>query len=399
MFILSKDLNDEFLAAPTAVRCVIPGNDQSDPSFLVKAETLLLKFLVNGCKFKIRIEKNNTSGEILYGIHIADDPSSPAFIWSLVENHNELLALQKLFQSRRCNIFLFNEAAFNLARAKIELDMDELTGPDFKECHFIKSNTEEAAKLVTELNIFDFTSNQFKSILNPKSIIEWTHIKTLLPRLGGNNAVLSLDILDEGGQQEILAHCLADDLLLKGIERNPNVFDGSGYRELTDLFFSHEYGSFLVESKTLAVFGKNELPNRSKLRDRTLKNIEKALRQLRGASKNLKLGKKVESLNGEEIIYNKDKPQHCIVLVPDLSLLHEATQLGGKFVASFYEENNAFLHILDINALLRSIQHAEIYSKKSESGLPLIVTFDYALLKRWEHAISAPTPNIDVKMI
>jgi hypothetical protein len=201
---------------------------------------------------------------------------------------------------------------------------------------------------------------------------------------------------DEGSQQENLAVWLTDSLSIRGATLSPQIHELSGIRELTDVLFSYSGGTFLIESKTLSVLERSELPNRAKLKKNVLKNISKALSQLPGACRNIKRGLKITNQNGEEIQVERTLPIHCVVLVPDLSLLDESDGLGGEFLNKFLAENDAYLHLLDPAALLRSVQHAHILADNSESGMPLIMTFDTALMIHWNEAVKYATPDIDL---
>jgi hypothetical protein len=170
----------------------------------------------------------------------------------------------------------------------------------------------------------------------------------------------------------------------------------SGVRELTDVLFSYAGGTFLIESKTLSVLDRSELPNRAKLKESVLKNISKALSQLPGACRNVRRGLKITNPKREEVQVERTLPIHCVVLVPDLSLLDESDGLGGDFLEKFLNENGAYLHFLDPAALLRSVQHAHMLSKNSEMGMPPIMTFDAALMIRWKEAVKHATPDVDL---
>ena len=209
-----------------------------------------------------------------------------------------------------------------------------------------------------------------------------------------------LDLVNgcEGEQQEILAHWLTDSLSLNGSVISPIVYEEKGPRELTDIFWSYERGCFLIESKTLSIFNRPQLPDRRRLKQNLSKGISKATSQLKGACKNLKRGLKVTGPGNEEIFFDRSPSNHCIILVPDLSLLGIEDGLGGDYLKEFSKECGSYLHILDLAALMRSVQHAHMLSENSKIGLHPTETFDAALLLRWDRAILAETPNIDFTM-
>jgi hypothetical protein len=232
----------------------------------------------------------------------------------------------------------------------------------------------------------------------PASDCKWQPIRNYYITNQLQHSVLDLVNGDEGDQQETLALWLTDALSITGAIQKPQVHEASGARELTDVLFSYLGGCFLIESKTLCVLDRSELPDRAKLKKNVLKNIRKALSQLPGACRNIKRGLRITNPRGEEVIVERSLPIHCVVLVPDLGLLDESDGLGGDFVKDFLKENGAYLHLLDPDALLRSVQHAYMFSKKSKVGMPPIMGFDGALMLRWEEAIKHATPHIDLLM-
>ena len=126
-----------------------------------------------------------------------------------------------------------------------------------------------------------------------------------------------------------------------------------------------------------------------------IKNIEKALSQLSGALRSIKSGKEITSLDMKLISLPIEFPPHCIVLVPELSLLSAEDNLGGDRLKDFLKTSGAFLHFLDPTELLRAVQVAMHQSSLGKETVPMLA-FDSHLFKRWEHACQHNTPNIDV---
>lgn len=202
---------------------------------------------------------------------------------------------------------------------------------------------------------------------------------------------------NEGDQQEELCTWLLDNLSPSGAYRGPVVKEESRDRELTDVLINYAGGCFLIESKTLAVLDRNELPPRSKLRKNVLKNIKKALSQLPGACRNVRAGLEVTSTSGETITINKEMPPHCIVLVPELSLLTSEDALGGDVLKAFLKQHGAYLHILDpseLMDLMRAAGHIAHLGKTTSR----MMAFDSMLIERWKKAVDLDSPYFKMKI-
>lgn len=214
-------------------------------------------------------------------------------------------------------------------------------------------------------------------------------------RLSAYDSPINLFSKDEGGQQEQLAVWLTDSLHPLGVHHSPQIPKGSGKRELTDILLSHQYGAFLIESKALAVFSRETLPNRTKLAKDVSQHVEKAVRQLRGSIRRLKEGVPVTSRSESLIQVERSEPIHAIVLIPEFDLIEDHNRYGPEFIAGFMEATGGFIHLLDIAELLRVVQAAEILSRGSQKITPLMA-FDYYLMERAERTRDAGTLCIEV---
>jgi hypothetical protein len=401
MFLLSGKMHSEFLAVPELVRLELPSNGNSNPSLLLKTNTLNLKYLAHSRNLTLIIDRLMPAGFVFYAVKIDDDPESQALVWSIAETENELEAIHLLFNHKQCEIFLFNEGAVNVCETTTNFKIYQ---PNEMETNFANSklgrSEDESLLTIVEERVNELHLKNFIGVttFTPVSNLSWLPISATYITMQAKSSNLDLFNSNEGEQQESLALWLTDELSIEGSVRGPLILEEKGPRELTDLFFQYEKGCFLIESKTLSIFSRPKLPSRTKLKRDIVKGVTKAVRQLAGACKNLRRGLKVTTPEEDEIQIDRSFFPHCIILVPDLTLFDEQDGLGGKFLRKFLEENNAYLHILDPSALLRSVQHGLELSGKSEIGFPPIMTFDVSLLTRWKHALEIPTPNIDFIM-
>lgn len=397
MHILAGHYWSEFHSTPQLFRIDhASGQHGSVPTLQLKASTLLLKYIVQGSPMELVLCR--CAGRLVYGARVMDDVAKPATIWSVVEHKAERDALLALVQAQECPLFLFNELALNAAWNDVHVQLgadapawieaaeigsvDHATIKD--EVHALIDGVSSAAGGKPELLAFKLSPlHEWRETVN--------HYIT-------NKATVSpvhLFNTDEGGQQENLAVWMTDSLQLSGVNHSPQVPKGKGHRELTDLLLSYEFGTVLIESKTLTIFNRTSLPSREALAADVSKHIDKAVAQLRGAVRSLKLGSAVFDKHGTPLSIEREQPMHCIVLVPDFDLIQDRSHYDRDFIASFMQATGGYLHLLDLPELLRVVQAAQMISKQGTTTTPMMA-FDYYLLERAKETLKAGTLVIEV---
>ncbi|GIZ98841.1 hypothetical protein TTY48_34530 [Tsukamurella sp. TY48] len=214
----------------------------------------------------------------------------------------------------------------------------------------------------------------------------------------GNNLATHLSVFDpnEGGQQEALCLWIADVLEPGCAFLSPSVtpaVGNKGPRELCDVLLTSGEHTFVIESKSLSVLGRSVLPSRSDLRMDVEKHIRKAIKQVTGAAKYLKLDYPVQNSSGEIVDLNRNVPFHLVILIPDLSLLNTSEGFGAEFIAEHITKTHCYVHILDPSQLLRAVQAAAMIARRS--SLSPVGALDLHLSKRVEVALQRDTPDID----
>jgi hypothetical protein len=399
MHLPSAELRQELLSAPGFARFVKSlGSSGLETTLIFKGATLTLKYLIRRAHLSILIEQLS-SGELLYAVLIDEYDNKPAAIWSLVETEEEFFALTDLAKIRSFPLFLFNEAAVNVCWANVHFELlsplDSIIRAPI--VFSSRAKTQEDSRLAEAAIDAALSGSTFSTALHTKEPLKWNAITN---HYITNQLVASpIGILteNEGDQQEELCTWLLDNLSPSGAYRGPVVKEEKQDRELTDVLINYPGGCFLIESKTLAVLDRDELPPRSKLRKNVLKNIKKALSQLPGASRNIRAGLEVTSASGEAITINKKMPPHCIVLVPELSLLTSEDALGGDLLKEFLKQHGAYLHILDpseLMDLMRAAGHIAFLGKKTSR----MMAFDSMLIERWQKAVDLDSPDFKLKI-
>lgn len=397
MHILAPYYRSEFLATPQLVRVdYAKGANGFEPTILVKASTLLLKYVVLGVPLRFAIGR--VDDRLLYAFIAYDDAAKPAMLWSIVENQEEVNALKGIISSESFPIFLLNELALNVAWSNIKGSFPSEIQKWIGNASLGKVDYASIAKRANDL-----LDQELKGTISTDELISteivsvepWHPVLNHFVTSHGADSPIDLFDRDEGGQQEQLGIWLTDSLHPHCVHHSPQIPKGNGLRELTDILFSHEYGAFLIESKAITVFNRDKLPDRTKLAKDVSQHVEKAIRQLRGSIRNLKTGIQVTSRAGAAIDVERSKPAHAIVLIPEFALIENQDRYGPAFVADFMEATGGFIHLLDIPELLRVVQAAEVLSKGSTKVTPLMA-FDYYLMERAKRTRNVGTLCIEV---
>jgi hypothetical protein len=296
-------------------------------------------------------------------------------------------------------VFLFNELALSVAWGEVNIDFSDRSSGDLIEFSALHPTEDSTAAIEVSERIDTLHREKFAQgdgrVIQVHEVPEWHPLKSHYITNRISSSLISIFETNEGGQQEEIALWLIDNLQPTGAVKSPWVHETSNARELSDLLISYHYGAFLIESKTLGIMARATLPDREKLTRGVVKHLRRATKQLIGGVKNLRRGHRITDREGREIEVERTNPTHVIVLVPDLSLLANATEFGGAFLRKASLDCGGIFHILDPSELLRVVQAAEMISASSKAVTP-IMAFDYYLMERAKRAAKHSTPNFGV---
>jgi hypothetical protein len=390
--VLSERYRREFSRSFDIVRFGMASQDRDfTPVLLIKAGTLTLKYLIRLRTFRLLFWKFLPARHLWYGVQIADDPAHQSVLWSVVESEEELAAIQQVARSKTFSAFLFNEHTVNVVSANVEVRFQP--GAEFSflvDVQVAPQGTWRQYEDVLDSLLAPATA---APLLEATPVIpcEWIEIPSTLITSELTPCELTTTTGEEGRQQEALVAWLLNSLGLPAAVRNPTVHEERRDRQLADLVASYEHGCFLIESKTLAVLDRLDLPSRSTLTKDVRGHITKAVRQLKGACTDIRRGLRVTDSKGQDVVLDLGQPVHCMVLVPDLSLLADCSELGCPLLLSFMSETKSFLHLLDLVELQRLVNNAGSIATKSRTLTPLMA-FEGILIKRYEQAGTQRTP-------
>lgn len=396
MHVLSRHNRSEFLATPQLVRFDYAKGVGFEPTLLIKATTLLLKYIARGVRMQLGFAL--LGDRLLYAIKVYDDEEKPGLLWSILEREEEKAALLALSAGGAYRIFLFNELAVNVASAELLISAKPELAVVLAR---VQTGRVDHSMMAGEVqSALDHFANEIESshssiIVDVPNTDIWSPVRNQFITSHATASPIDLFNKDEGSQQEQIGIWLTDNLHPRGVYGSPQIPKGSGFRELTDILLSYEFGTILIESKVLAILTRDSLPRRAKLARDMSAHIEKAINQLRGGMRRLKDGTQVTNVDGAILDVERTQPIHGIILIPDLDLIEDRDVYGSRFIHDFMKSTGGFIHLLDISELLRIVQAAEMIAARG-SQTTLMMAFDYYLIERVKKTIDAGTLCIEV---
>jgi len=383
MHMLAAHYRSEFLATPQLIRfAYAKGVAGFEPTLLIKGSTLLLKYIALGVRMQLAFAR--LGDRLLYALKVYDDGEKGGVLWSILERDEEKTALAAMVRGETYQIFLFNELAVNVAWATLPISADlglteMVAGAATGRADHPALKSE--ASLVLERFHNESVSRTDLIVVDVPSTTTWKPVFNHFITSHATSSLLDFFNKDEGSHQEQMGIWLTDNLHPFGVHHSPQIPKGKGFRELTDILLSYQFGSILIESKALAIFARDRLPDRTKLGHDVSAHVAKAVNQLRGGIRQIKTGTPVTSKDGDSIDIERTQPMHGIVLIPDLDLIEDRETYGLPLISEFMKATGGFLHLLDIAELLRIVQAAEMIAARGKTTTPMMA-FDYYLLER-----------------
>jgi hypothetical protein len=316
-----------------------------------------------------------------------------------METDEEKTCLSSLLEDPLLHISLFNEPSANLAWCEVRLaGISSSVAAMIARSEPQLADPKLKAEIGPQLDLLSDPELQ-KGAINLPVNLKWQPVDVNYLTTGMRVSTLSLFDRDEGAQQEEVAVWIMDSLL-GGIPavRSPQVRLASGIRELTDVLVSHDKGAFLIESKTLSLLSRSELPNREKLSRGLRKHVVKAGKQLVGAATSIRQAIRITDAAGVELPVHARELLHAIILVPDLNLLADANDFGAEYFRRMTVSlGGGFFNILDPAELLSMVQMAEATSRRLGT-VDQIAVLDGLLFFRATISLTKRTPDFRFRL-
>ncbi len=226
MHLLSAHYRSEFLATPQLIRFdYVNGKSGFEPTMLIKASTLLLKYIVLGVPMQLAFAR--LGDRLLYALKVYDDGEKAVLLWSILERDEERAALEALVRGATCQTFLFNELAVNVAWAALPITAeprltamvaDAATG-----CVDHGAIRSDASSILNQLDNESVTSAGFV-VADVSNTPGWNPVFNHFITSHATSSLIDLFNKDEGGHQEQLGVWLTDSLHPLAVHHSPHKF-------------------------------------------------------------------------------------------------------------------------------------------------------------------------------
>jgi len=344
---------------------------------LIKLSTYLIKHIYNDVNIDLIVaEYENLSDRYpMLALRIFDDPNYPCIISERVET-KQLHHFKNVFQSENIVVELYDELGFPslIGRLHIDRNIQNRLVNYYDEPHkyindrnFSKTNESlnffaislenETTKRITKMNCFKikiYDLKQFENIVI------------------GDREISRISVLDsiEGDQLEHQIAIVSESIFKQNTFKSPYVQKGDKHRELIDVLMKYDGGLFLIETKAMSVFNKDNQTIERKSKN-VIKQIKKGIDQLVGANKQLKKGSYLFDVNGNEINYDSEMITQNIVIVSELVQFDNQEEIE-KYLLTSMVENSLSIQLIGFDEYMLII-------KAAEGKMEL---FDYYLIER-----------------
>jgi len=199
---------------------------------------------------------------------------------------------------------------------------------------------------------------------------------------------------DDGKEHEkdvyhILASVFGENCFLNTRPASPSrPGEPDPQKEFTDVLGFDSRAICLVEAKALAVQSTEPVHHTNKWNRSLRKDLEKALRQLKGACRNLEFGTTIYNTSRKAVTVprNNHVTIHAIAVVSDLYHTLDWRRIAAEIAGLSNAERRVYYHVLD----LLELQNLAFYSRSSEG-------FDKLLRSRWATVKASGTALVRVR--
>ncbi len=362
-------------------------NGGEELAVLIKVPTVTIKSLIMGCPLTLTFGKKDIY--FCTGVEIKDIPEKGVLVSGIQHEFDQYEALLQVLKKRKFPLFLFNEADFCVAWTNceiIETDSNKLIDfmGDISKLYVGPHTEETNYALDCFCNSIEGVIRYANAPLIPIIKIEpkidkWT-INNLHFFGFENLESVSIDDKDEGETFERIIWVSLQSVFPTTLYKNPQTISGEKKREFVDVLSFYEYGAFLFEAKDLSVLNAGITLDMDRRVKNLKKQIKKAINQLVGATKVFKNGELITNQRGQELIISRRNPPHCIILVTELLIFDDYSEIVDQLLQAIYK-TGAYFHILDLRELISLL--------KGSSGDARLL--DYNLIKRFEFLVKNKT--------
>lgn len=342
--------------------------DEYGEKVMVKAPSNAIKSLIAGCKMDLLFGKDTNHIFPIFnaGARIFDDPVHYFRLTSVQRFSYEHKAIKRIMQLETVNIHFHNELTTCIATATLTISNEQresvIAMLGIIEDLYTGNYNDHTS---TSLDNFDYSIEKESITGNaveiPIKIIEATLtdfiIMTNIFQGVNERNYIEMDDKNEGGVFEKQIWVALENMFLDNLYRSPKIPDKYGYRELTDVFTFHQYGSFLIETKALGVLNTNNERRMDRKVAGLQKQILKGIDQLVGAAKKVSSGIDVLDQHNNKIDFDRTMIPHCIVLVSELLPFGDWKNVEYQMMEAM-ASRGMYLNVLDLREFMLYIGFA-----------------------------------------
>ncbi len=368
---------------------------------IAKLPTYVIKSIIKGSPISLMVSviSEKQTRVICLACLIDDIPEEPLVTNQVIVNSNEQHLLKEFLACSSIRLHYFDEqsrhtlsALYSLPQSEREATLADLTNtkPHYSEdsIDVLDSALDRFKKNLRAIHFGHPTNNgsiNHRISFSTIAVDEPTKIIVI----GNGNLqeipTFRIDDMDEGKSQEQSIQGCLESVFSESVFRGPRIGQGKSQRELTDLIAIGPMTMCLIESKAMSIFNKASVHSSDKRSKSVYKQIEKGIKQLTGAIRNLEAGQKISSSKGEKIAI-PDRGScsiQAIVLISEMNPNIDWENVANKLLQSVNSPTVCF-HVLDLAEL-------ELLTLKTQSDP---VAFNLHLWRRWELMIEKGTALI-----
>lgn len=390
----------------------VPSEGNDAHTILVKAQSNLLRSIINGVKVQLFCTVSEVKGEkhLCLALRVYDDAAHPCLIFKVQTHKEEHLAFWEILKRKSSPVFLFDELCHCVAWTKSQFAEEGISeisrlidSPETLYTGKFNENT------LFSMNCLNFTLDPSQRIEGSKAIeiidmeIDLKQFETWEINSYGVFESHKFEITaDEGDGFEQRIWTAFESIFLFGVYRSPQFQKGEKELELTDILGLSDDNLILVEAKAMSIF----TGNAEKDIDRKVRNLQKqidtALKQLEGATKRIKKGsqvlkKKVGKFDNSDrrISFNENQlsAPHAVMIVSELLPFGDWSGYFQKCL-QLSRKNQALFQIIDLPELMKIIFAS---NKATDDVETRANAFDHFLTKRFDAFVESKNVFIKVK--
>lgn len=349
MHIPSQHIKNE-MSAEKASLWFVPAIGDGDVAFLIKAPSLILKSIVNGCSVELIIGVKN---DLIYcAVKINDISDSPVWISKVLRQENDISSLIKILEYKTTPVFLFNELDISVSWADftIKNEIHSILEKIKKARHSTLRENEIAVKDIHDyfdginINSSSLSSSELTHII-PFTCNAWNTTKNHFIGINESKFV-NIFSPDEGGNFENTIWSSLEPIFPYTLYASPQVKIGEKKRELTDILAFYPNASFFIEAKDTSILNSSPIRNMQRRTSNLQKQVKKAIGQLVGAIKAAKRGCEISNAKGD-VINPVLTCAHCIVLIAEMNHRGDWSDIFNKLLRAS-SDTGEYFHLIDL---------------------------------------------------